>query len=234
MSTHEEPVTEAPQFRIRHLFVAMVIVGVIMAFAAPFVRDATTDQRMLIVAVCVGLAAGAGLFVVATVIPRHYARKKGGAPLLQLNGGGSTPFDLHIMRGAVLAVGFLLLIRFGMAWQAPPSPVSSSSTPEHRLFQVGALATVLAIFLGQSFLPPADPQLCKNGLWWNAFLIPWKSLRILREGMLDPLYLQMHNAPFRKFRVRADQREQVEAILREHSPQSFSAGDQAEVDQNAP
>lgn len=233
MSTHEEPVTEAPQFRIRHLFVVMVIAGVIMAFAAPLVRDATADQRMLIVAVCVGLAAGAGLFVVMAVIPRHYARKKGGAPLLQLNGGGSTPFDLHIVRGAVLVIGFLLLVRFGMAWQAPPSPVGTT-TPQDRLYQVGALATVLAIFLGQSFLPPADPQLCKNGLWWNVFLVPWKSLGIIRGGMLDPLYLQMRNAPFRKFRVRADQREQVEAILREHCPQALTPGEQAAVDQNAP
>ncbi|TWT39547.1 hypothetical protein Enr8_12470 [Blastopirellula retiformator] len=62
------------------------------------------------------------------------------------------------------------------------------------------------------------PQLCENGLLWNVFVVPWQRLKVIRRGLFDPLYLQISCYGIRKIiRVRADQREQVETILRTHA-----------------
>ncbi|MCC9605496.1 hypothetical protein LOC68_22660 [Blastopirellula sp. JC732] len=215
MSTSETPPPKnRPQFRIRHLLIAMVILGVIMAIVAPFVRVANANQWMLMGAACAGLALGTGIFHFGILIPRRLTRKNAGTPLITLFGGGYTLTDWASLRGGVFVVAFWVFVRFASFWNEGAT-LSNSAFQSHRLFEMEIVFGILAVLVGHLFVPAAEPQLCENGLLWGAYLVPWQSLKIIRGGMLDPLYLRMSYTPDKKIRVRADQREQVEAILRE-------------------
>ncbi|MCC9605494.1 hypothetical protein LOC68_22670 [Blastopirellula sp. JC732] len=230
----ESPSDKPPQFDLGCLLAVIAIFAGIFTLIAPFVVDFNRNHWLIIGAVsggfCLGIAAG----VLIAYYPRYVARNRSGDLLLELppnNAAGGVVWETAVGVGCEGVITLLFGVPISLIaflFQTPTYekfPLQFS----HLLPIAGVAAAMAAIGIIVT-APKLRPQLRQKGLLVELKLTPWEKLTTARWSSLKPDVLRIGSYGVEELAVPPEDRERVEAILREYCPNLFSADEAAAVD----
>ncbi|TWT39549.1 hypothetical protein [Blastopirellula retiformator] len=232
MSTSPQPPNEKPpQFDLGCLLAVIAILCGAFTLVAPFVIDFNRNHWLVIGAVSGGGFLGIAVGVLITYYPRYLVCKRSGDLLLEL------PANAAAAGWAASGVGCegVLMLIFGVPialssfWFQTPTYQQFPLGLQHLLPITGVAAAITAIGIMATAANP-KPQLREKGLLIELSLTPWEKLTTARWSTLHPDVLRIGSYGVNELKVPAEDRDQVEAILRERCPKLFAAGEESAVD----
>lgn len=227
----ESPSQKPPQFDLGCLFAAIAILCGAFTLLAPLVVDFHRNHWLIIGAVSGGGFLGIAVGALITYYPRYVVRQRSGDLLLEL------PINSAAAGWAASGVGCegVLMLIFGVPialssfWFQTPTYQQFPLGLPHLLPITGVAAAITAIGIMAAAAKP-KPQLREKGLLIELSLTPWEKLTTARWSTLHPDVLRIGSYGVNELTVPAEDRDRVEAILRERCPNLFAAGEESAVD----